>query len=225
MLLDSNRIQTVITKGGHLRGYSSQFILIPEYDLGIVLLVAGDGRALPWLREEVLKALVPTVEQITRDQTADRLAGTYISADAAINSSLSIEVQSDSGLVVTSWISNGKDFLTNYLAMSKEKRESSNVQLTPAMIGRGKNGEVWRAQCVQAESRSEGIINTNLIEDVDTFTYASRSIDEFIFELDASGRAVEVKLPAFQITLKRKEQAESSRNRFHELMEPLGFHR
>ncbi|KAL8683920.1 MAG: hypothetical protein Q9186_000131 [Xanthomendoza sp. 1 TL-2023] len=224
MLADSDRIQTVFLKTGALRGYSSQLLIIPEYDLGIVVFVAGDSRALPWLREEVLRTVVPAVEQVARDQAADRIAGSYISRDTAINSSLSIGVKGGYSLVLTSWISNGTDFLAEYTALSSKKNESGQVQLTPSMIGRGKNSEVWRAGFVRDKQSSEGIVNTNLIEDVDTSTYASRSLDEFVFELDASGHAVKLELPALRITLKRQQEAESIRSRPHQLMKALGFH-
>ncbi|KAL8808562.1 MAG: hypothetical protein Q9223_003982 [Gallowayella weberi] len=222
IIADSDRIQTILTKAGALRGYSSQLLMIPEYDLGIVVLAAGDRRALPWLREEILKTLVPAVEQVARDQAAHRITGSYVSADSAINSSVSIEVEGCHRLVVRSWISNGTDFLATYTALLSQKNESGRMQLTPAMIERGKNGEVWRSQFVQDRFSSEGIINTNLIEDVDTMTYGSRSVDEFVFELDASGNAVELDLPAFRITLKREKETETLRNRPHQLMKPLG---
>ncbi|KAL8804441.1 MAG: hypothetical protein Q9182_002546 [Xanthomendoza sp. 2 TL-2023] len=174
MLADSDRIQTIFTKAGALRGYSSQLLMIPEYDLGIVVLVAGDRRALPWLREEILKTLVPAVEQVARDQAADRIMGLYVSGDSAINSSVSIELESHHRLVVTSWISNGTDFLATYTALLSQKNESGILQLTPARIGRGKNGEVWRSQFVQDRFLSEGIISSNLIEDVDTMTLVAQ---------------------------------------------------
>ncbi|KAL8724490.1 MAG: hypothetical protein Q9166_007924 [cf. Caloplaca sp. 2 TL-2023] len=191
MLLDSDRIQTIITKAGGLRGYQSQLLMIPEYNVGLVVLVAAGSDALAWLRAEILKRLIPVIEDIARTQTTDRLSGTYTATDIAINSSISVKVQGSSGLVVTSWISNSTDFLAQYVNMSNRRNRSGKVQLTPAKIKRGENGEVWRAQLVVDELPSKGIGNINLIEDVDSFTYASRSIDEFVFELDADGRATD----------------------------------
>ncbi|KAL8753250.1 MAG: hypothetical protein Q9199_005182 [Rusavskia elegans] len=226
MLSDSERIQTIVTKAGGLRGYSSQLLLIPEYNLGLVVFVAGDGYATSWLREEVLKLLIPAVENIGRDQTASKLSGSYISSDATINSSTTFEVYGSRGLVVTSWISNGTDFLTQFVNMSNPKRKPGNVQLTPSNISRGNNTKVWRAEYVLNKLPSEGIVNTNLIVDLDNFSYASRSLEEFVFELDKSGRAMKVNLPGFRITLDRQVDGETLNAfnvRLHELMKPLGL--
>lgn len=228
LLSDSDRIQTIITKAGGVRGYSSHLILIPEYDVGVVVLVAGDGHALSWLREEILTALTPVLEGIARQQTTNRLSGTYVSSNAQINSSISLEVQGPS-LVITSWTSNGTDFLARYIDMSKRAGGvggPGKVQLTPAGIRRGERGEVWRVQFVPDEMSLKGIIDTRLITDVDTFTYAARSVEEFIFVIDAAGSATEVKLPAFRITLKRQHQAGTMSafgDRLHKLMKPLGL--
>ena len=226
MLSDSDRIQTIVTKAGGLRGYTSQLIMIPEYSLGLVVFVAGDGHALAWLREEILKSLIPAVEETSRSQTASRLSGSYVSSGVTINSSLTLEVQGSSGLVVTSWISNGTDFRARYMDMSDRKHMPGKIQLTPAQVSRGGNGAVWRAQLVHEDLPSEGLVNTNFIVDVDTFTYASRSLEEFVFELDASGCAMKVNLPAFQIVLHRQNSMRVPNTfgrRLEELMKPMGL--
>ncbi|KAL8839752.1 MAG: hypothetical protein Q9170_001623 [Blastenia crenularia] len=232
LLPDSDRIQTIITKAGGLRGYTSQLLLIPEYDLGLVVFVAGDGHALAWLRDEILKALLPIVEGTTRDQTASGFSGTYKSTDTHINSSISIEVQGPSGLVITSWISNATDFLARYVSMSTRAggvARPGKVQLTSAGTRRGATDEVWRAQFVPDQFPSGGVINMGFITDVDTFTYAARSVEEFVFEIDASGQATAVTLPAFRIKLKRQQQQQQQKeistgvigNALQKLMRPL----
>ncbi|KAL9012451.1 MAG: hypothetical protein Q9173_002788 [Seirophora scorigena] len=210
LLPDSDRIQTVITKAGGLRGYTSQLLLIPEYNLGIVVLVAGEGHALAWLREELLKAVVPAVDSIARQQTAERFSGIYISADKQINSSISVNVQGSSGLVLTSWISNGTDFLATYIQMFQHVSGSAapgKVQLTPSLTKRGSEGVVWRAEFVPDELLAAArVIDMRLVTDVDTFTYASRSVEEFSFSMDLSGIASKVHLPGLRITLTKQQQ-------------------
>ena len=225
MLPDSDRIQTIFTKGGALNGYFSQLLLIPEHNLGLVVLVAGDGHATRWLREKVLKLLIPAVEQIARDQAASKLSGSYMSNDATINSSTTFEVSGSRGLVLTSWLSNGTDFLAQYGHMSNPRRKRGHVQLTPSNVSRGKNSEVWRAAYVLDELLpSDEIVNANLIVDVDILSYASRSLEEFVFELDDSGRATKVTLPGFRITLDRQADREAldAFVRLREPMKPLG---
>ncbi|KAL8848313.1 MAG: hypothetical protein Q9221_006667 [Calogaya cf. arnoldii] len=226
MLSDSDRIQTIVTKAGDLRGYTSQLLLIPEYNLSIIVFVAGDGKALVRLREEILKSLIPTVEEITRNQTSDRIFGSYTSSDPTVNSSTTFEVNGSQGLVITSWISNGTDFLAQFVDMSNPKHKPGKVQLTPSVISRGNNSEVWRAEFVLDDLPFEGIVNVNLIVDVDDFSYASRSLEEFVFELDGSGRAMKVNLPGFRITLDRltdRETLDDFAVSLRELIKPLGL--
>ncbi|KAL8652273.1 MAG: hypothetical protein Q9226_004342 [Calogaya cf. arnoldii] len=226
MLSDSDRVQTIVTKAGGLRGYTSQLLLIPEYNLSVVLFVAGDGNALVWLREDILKSLIPTVEGTSRNQTSERISGSYTSSDPTFNSSTTFEVDGSQGLMVTSWISNGTDFFRQFVDMSNPKHKPGKVQLTPSNIGRGNNSEVWRAEFVLDVLHSEGIVNGNLIVDIDNFSYASRSLEEFVFELDGSGRAMKVKLPGFRITLDRQTDGETLDDfavPLRELMKPLGL--
>lgn len=226
ILTDSDRIQTIVTKAGGLHGYSSQLLLIPEYDLGLVIFAAGDGHALAWLREEVLKSLVPKVEEISRSQVSDRLSGLYSSSDANVNSSLVLEFQGSSGLIVTSWISNGTDFLAHYAAMTNPKQRPGHVQLIPSNIERGTNGQVWRAEFIQDELPFEGVVNMNLVVDVDSFTYASHSLEEFVFQLDEAGRAMRLNLPGFRISLDRQPREGidvAIGASLHRLMKPLGL--
>ncbi|KAL8935793.1 MAG: hypothetical protein Q9211_004509 [Gyalolechia sp. 1 TL-2023] len=228
LLPDSSRIQTVFSKAGGLHGYSSHLLLIPEYEISIVVLVAGDGHALSWLREEILTAVVPVVEGITRGQTAKRLAGTYTSSTALVNSSIALDVQGPSGLVITSWISNGTDFLTRYIGMSQRAggvaAAPGKVRLTSACTKRGKNREVWRSQFIPDELKLKRIINTQLITDVDTFTYAARSMEEFIFRMGDAGDVTEVELPAFRTRLiKRPIARTASGDGLHPLMKPIGL--
>lgn len=230
LLPDSSRIQTIITKAGGLRGYASQLLLIPEYGIGVIVLVAGDGRALSWLREETLRSLVPRIEEIARQQTADTLSGTYIAnSDASINSSISVEVDGSSGLVMTSWSSNGTDFLARYISMSKKESGfvgSGRVQLTPSLTHRGGDGEVWRANMVPDEFPTAGVINMHLVTDVDTFTYASRSLEEFVFRTNSGGRAVRVELPGLRISLDKQQPKpvlNTWRQQLYNAMEPLGL--
>lgn len=207
LLQDSQRSQTIISKAGNVRGYASRFVLFPEYGVGLTVLVAGDGRALTWIEEEILKAVLPKIEEIARQQVYHKYTGTYVaSPGTVINSSVDLEFQGSSGLVVTSWISNDTDFQHTFATLWKKGRGtkgSGRVQLTPSRIRRGPFGEVWHAQVV-TESLPNIILNTNLVEDIDPFVYASRAIEEFIFQHNEEGDVIGVELPALQITLSKK---------------------
>lgn len=236
-------MQTLVTKAGGLRGYTSQFLLFPEYDLAIAILVAGDGHALNWLRDEIFKTLVPAVEDIARQQTSTRLSGTYtaVAANSTINSSLTLSMQPPPcGLTITSWISNDTDFLALYISMSQSasrQPDAGKVQLTPTRTKRDGKGEVWRAQFVLDKfwdgggGRGRGVIDMRLVTDVDTFTYAARSLEEFVFFVDDVGRATRVELPGLRVELVREQQRQRDEGRessfwverLRTLMKPLGL--
>ncbi|KAL9047081.1 MAG: hypothetical protein Q9214_000251 [Letrouitia sp. 1 TL-2023] len=207
LLQDSQRSQTIVSKAGNVRGYASRFVLFPEYGVGLTVLVAGDGRALTWIEEEILKTALPKVEEIARQQVCEKYTGTYAaSPGTVINSSVDLEVQGSSGLVVTSWISNGTNFQDTFATLWKMESGTKGpcrVQLTPSRIWRGLSDEVWHAQVV-TESLPNTVLNTNLVEDIDPFLYASRAIEEFVFQHNEEGDVIGVELPALRITLRKK---------------------
>jgi len=110
----------IITKGGSLTQYYTTIILIPEFGLGVTILVAGDYGALPDLRENVIATLVPAAEKLIRDEVRKVHSGLYASSHDSfgppdLNWSLKIDVDDiGPGLRVKDWISNGTDFMTVY---------------------------------------------------------------------------------------------------------------
>ena len=210
LLEDMPRFQTIVTKAGGVQGYTSQFLLLPEYNIAMAVLVAGDGTALSWLREETLKAIVPAVEEVSKQQADEGYSGSYVASSSelgALNSSISVTLDKKHGLLLTSWISNGTDFLAGYKAVYRRMtgRGPDHTQLFPTRLRRGTSGqgEVWRVRPV-ANFPSTGVVNTNLIEDVDSFTYASRAVEEFVFLYGEENTVVGVELPALRITLKKE---------------------
>ena len=110
----------IITKGGSLTQYYTTIILIPEFGLGVTVLVAGDNEALADLRETVIATLVPAAEKLIRDEVRNVHSGLYAaSVDGSgppnLNWSLRIEVDDvGPGLRVRDWVSNGTDFMAVY---------------------------------------------------------------------------------------------------------------
>lgn len=210
---DSDRGITLVTKAGALFGYVSHIVLMPEYDLGFNLLVAGDSEALSWLDNEVITTVVHGVERIARNQTRENYSGSYRSP--ALNSSLTLEVDGSSGLVVQSWVSNGTDFLSEFTRLMTGKRDTdqSRVQLVPAKVRPTDGVESWRATIVPSDRTSKGVIDFCLINDVDSFIYGEQSMQQFDFAFDEHGQVSGVTLPAFRITLqKTKPTTPSSRD-------------
>lgn len=205
---DTDRGMTIVTKGGALYGYYSHVILLPEYDFGITVLVSGDAQALRWLENQVLTATTRVVESMARSQIKERYAGKYQSSE--INSSLALELNGSSGLVIDSWISNGTDFLTEYVSLHTGKRDfdQGRVQLVPAGVSRSNGGEVWRASFVPNYRDIESVIDGCMINDVDDLMYGDRSMQEFIFFKDSRGQVSQVELAGFRAVLEKQPAVE-----------------
>lgn len=203
ILSDTDRGMTLYAKAGNLDGYSSHIVVMPEYDIGFTFLVAGDGNALKWIEQEVLTTTIQEIESIARQQTHHRYAGEYHAAPSTgLNSSISLSVDGSSGLVLTSWVSNGTDFLPRYASLSPT-RKPGKAQLIPSRMKRGAAGEVWRSTYVQLEDKPKSIVDTCQLNDVDSIMYGGRSVDEFVFLMDENGRAQSVELSAFRIVLEK----------------------
>lgn len=215
LLSNSDRGMTIITKGGHLYGYSSLIILLPEYDLGITLLIAGESRALSWLQNKVLTATANTIEEIARGQVKEKYAGTYSSSK--INSSVSLDLDGSSGLVINEWVSNGTDFLHEYISFQSNPHEPTHgeAQLVPAGIRRSNGGEVWRATFVPNNREPKSVIDACMINDVDSLMYGGRSLHEFVFILDGSGHASSVEIPALRVTLHKTGDGQLAHQSFN----------
>ena len=198
-----DRMIDLFTKSGGLSGYTSRIVLVPEYKLGVTVLVAGDGKAVGWIEQQILSRLIKGVDVMTQDQTRDKYAGLYFApASMGVNSSLEIEVDGAKGVVLTSWISNGTDFLHQYKQMSNSP-DTGRAQLVPSNVMRGKSREVWRLMYAAPGSRRGNAIENCLVDDLDSLMYGGRSLEEFVFRQDENGFIQDVELPAFRITLQK----------------------
>ena len=207
LLCDSDRGVTIITKIGNLFGYFSHVIMLPEYDVAITILVAGDSKARSWLGNKVLNATANTVEKIARYRTGTRYGGLYSSS--CMNSSVSLDLYGSSGLVIKEWISNGTDFLHEFISLHSNHDDliEGRVQLVPAGIRRSNGAEVWSATFVPNSRQPESVIDVCMDNDVDLFMYGDRSLHEFLFFSNENGRVGEVEIPALRITLQKMPNA------------------
>lgn len=207
LLKDTDRGMTVVTKSGGLAGYSSRIIMIPEYEIGITVLVAGGSDALEWLVEEILTKIIPVIEGIARVQTQGNYSGTYsASPSTGLNSSLTLSVNGGQGLVITSWVMNSTSVLHLFASLATGLSPSADVraQLTPTFTNKGENGEVWRIRFVPRAFGKVGIIDVCQINDVDNLLYGGMSMSEVVLTKDQDGAIIAAELPAFRANLQRE---------------------
>ena len=77
ILPDTDRPVTFVTKSGGLPGYVSIIMIIPDYDLGVTILVAGKGQLLGKLRKLVTVPLIEALERMAFEQMKIKYEGTY----------------------------------------------------------------------------------------------------------------------------------------------------
>lgn len=183
--------------------YSSYIGLVPDYGVGYVILSADpEGPAdlnahADIIGDVVLEALV----EMAVLQAGANFNGTYTAA----TSLTSITVRQDNlmGLYIDEFISNGTDFrktLSGLVGVDNSKNLS--IRLYPTQLVGSK--QAFRAVLQDVTELADNDTPTCVSwMDVDGLQYGGRGLDEFVFEVDESGRAVGVEIPALREVLSR----------------------
>ncbi len=206
----STRPLTFVTKGGRLPGYSSLVIMVPEYGIGITILVAGNGKTLGDIREIVVKEIVSFAEEAAMAELRTRYVGTY--EDARSNSSITLAQSDKYGLMVTQWISNGVDTLLGFGGIYEGgPGESWVMHVLPTLLfddEAKQEGERWRLLPQKAASEQERTSTWDNFcpSDWDTIMYAGKPFTEVVFRGgEHYGSSESVHLSGFRSTLYRKQ--------------------
>ena len=113
---------TIYTKAGALHGYNAQTVLIPEYDITMTITTSGEAVAdlflieiLSYLDDGKEKGLlVGGFGEVARREAKEAYDGIYVSETKNLNSSMELSTDkngSSGGIIISSWISNGSNFL------------------------------------------------------------------------------------------------------------------
>jgi CubicO group peptidase (beta-lactamase class C family) len=235
---DKRRARTVtfFTKGGGVPGYRTILLLVPEYDLGITVLTAGDETFPEELVEMVIVPLIRAADALAARQVKETYVGRYTSStkEHMVKSTLTLTYTSTHGLEINEWISNSTDvlsFISKHFQTPKNTK--FHAQLIPSGLYRGEKqlGEVWRiAAVMDRESPMESVLgqwrehgsnagswsgfasvsDEFCISDVDNIMYAGTPLSEVVFwdRDEKTGMFGKVELPAFRINLTRADQKE-----------------
>ncbi|KAF2878577.1 beta-lactamase/transpeptidase-like protein [Massariosphaeria phaeospora] len=210
ILLNSRRTVRFVTKTGGLPGYFSVIMIVPEYDLGITILVAGNGRFLAEIREVVTVQLVRAAERVALRQLHERYSGTYGSPQSDLNSSLTLAVDYR-GLVVERFISNSTDVLASPL-MEHLPHSSGKwyVQVVPTLLYRDEKkqkGARWRFQGAAERSAGEQPVwDDACLTNIDVAEYAGAPLNEVVFWSGEGDTADTLELTGFRVKLVRNEK-------------------
>lgn len=206
-LLDSDRTLRFITKGGGLPGYTSLIITIPEYDLGITLLLAGPPDFFSRMREIATVETVRAAEQLAILQLQERYAGSFVSPNPGLNSSMTL-VADSRGLVVEEFVSNSTDILTSGFVKTGIPRDREwYMQLVPTLLYQdeeSRTGQQWRLQIVAERPRGERTVWDDFcMTDMDQLSYAGLPLNEVVFWKSANGVFNNLGLTGFRANLSR----------------------
>ena len=208
------------TKAGDIGVYSSLLVLVPDYDVGWVILSAGDnlGTALAGamgFADLITDTFIPAFEAAAKDSAAVTFSGTY-KATNGLNSSIAIATDDSPGLGIQNWISNGTDILAAFLALNgvTGDRFEASVRLYPTNLFQGSPREqafravfevVPKNTTASTAAAGSGVFSSNCFAwaSVDGISYGNVAADEFLFHFDEYGSAVSVEPRMLRVTLKK----------------------
>lgn len=195
---------------GNIGLYSSHVGVVPDYNVGFVIL-AADTETNPDLNayaDIIATEMIPALEQNAIVDASRAFAGTYMSTS---NISLVIAQAQDStpGLAVSHFTASGVDIRAVYAALNNIAPENLSVRLYPTNIvqetGRGRN-MAFRASFQDAAALADaGTPTCETWRYIDAFQVNGVSLDEFVFEMEGD-EAVGVEVPAVNARLERRDQ-------------------
>jgi CubicO group peptidase (beta-lactamase class C family) len=197
--------------------YHSRFAIIPDYNVGVVVLSAGSGGpdAQVALFETVLADLLPGLEATARSQAEGNLVGTYVSSSPDVNTTITFATEPNfPGLKVTSFISNSSDVLNSTLLAVTHEYSNPDVRLYPTELVRktGSGSEIRKYNAVV--NNPDVVFPNGQMEAMNCMTwalvgagvYGAIALDEVWIEADASGKGVGVEMRAFGAKMQRASQ-------------------
>jgi hypothetical protein len=214
IIMDPDRPYELITafnKAGSIGRYSSLIALLPEFGIGFSVLVAGNLALSNWVLADALgDSILPAVQQAIREEAQENYAGNYSSS--ALNSSVVFTTDATKpGLGISSWISNGTDMMavSNFL-LSSSISANFSARLYPTDLQ------------VTASDGSKQVVLKAIFEDLaaqakdsrftagcgtwigpTAFVYGAMALDEFVFTLDPSGKAISVEVSALRLPMNK----------------------
>lgn len=107
------KVIDIYAKGGGAYNYRSQFALLDDYGVAVVVLTAGSSRAVTPIYDHLLTALVPALDDAAREQAEARYAGEFVGDDSGVVVNATLVLDEDS-ILITSLARNGSDILAGF---------------------------------------------------------------------------------------------------------------
>jgi CubicO group peptidase (beta-lactamase class C family) len=193
---ENNRVVDMYTKAGNGFGYGSTIALIPDFDVGFVVLQAGNYGTVPLsILSIITDHLLPALEDAARLEAENVFAGTYAAANG-LNSSLTItSTKGVPGLTITQWISNGTDIAGLVFG-------APTLQMYPTNLMRDESTYSWRVGTARTQPPGPFSACPSWFA-LDRPPYGVYGVDEMEFKVGGSGRAEMAEPKAFKVVLER----------------------
>ena len=150
--------------------------------------------------------MTPTLESQARIEAAHNLTGLRRSNETGLNSSITLAIPASFGLGLTteSWISNGTDFrsvLPQFIG-------GADIRLFPSVSTNQEGKVAFRGIGGPSDAQVYGAFTRQLSNNVgwtsiDSIQYDGNSLDLFVFDVDADGKALAMTPAITRATLER----------------------
>jgi hypothetical protein len=214
-----HRTISVYTKAGTFRRYTAFITLLKEFNLGFTIMMAGTPALNNFLGADLLGAsLIPAYDAVARDEADKKYSGTYVARPSSVNgivgnsSSLAISTDPNKpGLGVGPWTSNGINMVDLAIKLQSGSDQTPNraearlyyTQLDSKAPGGGMR-QSWKAIFEDTGGAAAGqqlwSTDCGAWVGVTGTTYGSLPLDEFIFNMDSTGKVVSVDNLALRLT-------------------------
>ncbi|KAM5350558.1 hypothetical protein ACJ41O_007063 [Fusarium nematophilum] len=206
-------VTDLYTKSGDAALHSGFMAIIPEFGIGFSVLVASSDpsirlTAAASLSDLVVELLMPALWEQVALEAENNFAGTYVSAKQGLNSSITITRNKTEGappgLTISSFISNGSDYLGG---LAESSRFVPN-RLVPTVIDE-KSGKIAMRALSNADApkAKTGIVSAIVPADwmnAGGGSYGAMDTGLYLFDVDEDGKAVAVSPLAFRTKLEKE---------------------
>lgn len=140
--LETNKTTWMYTKSGDLGKYSAYLVLLPDYDAGFTILVAGESASSVSrvLADVAAAVFVPAFEVAAKTEATENLVGEYMGSFSNNTGGdndtfeIALEVDDGPGLNMVNYTVNGVDMRDAFAQLYKVKRNELQMRLYPSEL-------------------------------------------------------------------------------------------
>lgn len=186
--------------------------MLPDYNIGFSILVAGDLKLSNWyLANTLANTILPAIEQTAREEAQSTYGGTYHATSRGLNSSITLSTDPNRpGIGITSWISNSTDMLAIANALTYSTTQFSARLYPTELEVVNPDGSKQVSMKAVFEDLASTVQDTWYFAscgswiDPTGLVYGAQALDEFVFSLDKGGKVTSVQPLALRVELMKQ---------------------